>query len=532
MVSRWLETRWKLCYKTRMGDIVLATFNARYIHSAFGLRCLLANLGELRTRTRLVEFDLNTDPVAAVERLLESKPRVVGLGVYIWNAPLCLRTVKLLRRIAPNVRIVLGGPEVSHEIEHQEICALADCVVRNEGDHVFPKVVESLLDGAAVEHVIDGGAPPVEGLALPYDEYTAEDISRRILYVEASRGCPFRCEFCLSSLDVPVRQFESEQFMGALAGLIERGATQFKFVDRTFNLDLKYARRILDFCLQHYREGMFFHFEMVPDRLPDLLRDVIRQFPAGALQFEVGIQTFNPDVAQRISRRQNYDRTVENLRWLRAETGVHIHADLIVGLPGETLESFASGFNRLVAAGPQEIQVGILKRLRGAPLKRHEEEYSMVHNPDPPYELLSNSTLDFSTMQRMKRFAAFWDKIVNSGRFQNGGRLLLDGHDGAFEAFLRFSDDLSDRFGRSHAIGVDALAEEMTRYLIMEKGLTEDSVRDSILADMRSWGRRDTPGFLRAAGPKDTRRADADSSNPSTGLKANSRQLRHAPPVG
>ena len=156
---------------------------------------------------------------------------------------------------------------------------------------------------------------------------------------------------------------------------------------------------------------------MIPDRLPESLREIIARFPPGALQFEVGIQTFNEEVGGSIKRRQNYERLDDNFRFLRSETGVHIHADLIAGLPGETLESFAAGFDRLIALGPQEIQVGILKRLRGTPIVRHDAEWQMVYNPHPPYEILQNKLIDFATMQRLRRFARYWDLVGNSGNF-------------------------------------------------------------------------------------------------------------------
>ncbi len=227
-----------------------------------------------------------------------------------------------------------------------------------------------------------------------------------MIYVEASRGCPFSCEFCLSSLDVPVRNVPLAPFLAEMQRLLDRGVSQFKFVDRTFNLNLNVSRSILQFFLERYRPGLFLHFEMIPDRLPEPLRELIRQFPPGALQFEVGIQTFDEQVAQRISRRQDNQKLAENLRFLREETGVHVHADLIVGLPGETLESFAAGFDRLVALGPQEIQVGLLKRLRGTPIVRHDSPngpWSTARTP-LPYEVLQTRGHRFS--QRMQRAAA------------------------------------------------------------------------------------------------------------------------------
>src|SRR5207249_1241801 len=163
--------------------------------------------------------------------------------------------------------------------------------------------------------------------------------------------------------------------------------------------------------------GLFLHFEMIPDRLPEALRGTIAKFPPGTLQFEVGIQTFNEEVAARISRRQENARLADNLRFLREHTGVHVHADLIVGLPGEDVESFAAGFDRLVALRPQEIQVGMLKRLRGTPIVRHDLEFAMAYSPHAPYEILQTRDIDFAMMQRMRRFSRYWDLVANSGNF-------------------------------------------------------------------------------------------------------------------
>jgi radical SAM superfamily enzyme YgiQ (UPF0313 family) len=408
-----------------MPDIVLATLNAKYIHASFGLRYLMANLGELRDRACLAEFVINQQPLEIVEAILAKEPRIVGFGVYIWNVEQTTEVVALLKRIRPELIIILGGPEVSYETEGQEIVALADHVITGEADVKFAEVCRELLSDTGtpacgvsedrqecLPHIIAAELPALNQLASPYELYTDEDLKNRVIYVEASRGCPFTCEFCLSSLDIPVRAFATDAFLASMQRLLDRGATQFKFVDRTFNLHLPTSSAILQFFLDRWREGLFLHFEMVPDRLPEQLRGLIRQFPAGAVQFEVGIQTFDDATSKNISRRQNLDRLADNFRFLREETGVHIHADLIVGLPGEGIESFGRGFDRLVRLGPQEIQIGILKRLRGTPIVRHDDEYRMIYAPHPPYEILSTRDIPFEQMQRMRRFAVRAGSLV------------------------------------------------------------------------------------------------------------------------
>jgi radical SAM superfamily enzyme YgiQ (UPF0313 family) len=481
-----------------MADIVLSTLNAKYIHAAFGLRYLLANLGELRQRACIVEFDLQQRANDIAEVLLARKPKIIGLGVYIWNAQLSAQVVHVLKRIAPEIVLILGGPEVSYETEQQSICQAADYVITGEADLKFGEVCRAILSGERPERkVIAAELPALEKLALPYHLYNDNDVAHRIIYVEASRGCPFTCEFCLSSLDIPVRAFPIDEFLAALARLLERGVKHFKFVDRTFNLNLTTSKAILEFFLARCQPGLFFHFEMVPDRLPEALRAIIAKFPPGALQFEVGIQTFNPEVSARIKRRQNYEKLAENFRFLRAETGVHIHADLIVGLPGENMESFARGFDQLVALGPQEIQVGILKRLRGTPIVRHDEDWQMKYNVVPPYELLANGALTFEEMQKMRRFSRHWDLLVNSGNFVQSAPLIWSTADSPFFGFMRFSDWLYARMGRNHGIALSALAELLFEYLITFVALDPHPTANLIYDDYERGGRSDKPVLLR-----------------------------------
>ena len=412
-----------------MPDIVLSTLNAKYLHASFGLRCLMANLGELQSRAKILEFDINQRPLEIAEALLEATPKILGLGVYVWNAGPTLELLGILRRLRPDLKIVLGGPEVSYEWDQQPIIGLADHVITGEADLAFASLCRNLLSATDPRppKLIAAPVPDVAALASPYELYDARDIEHRVVYVEASRGCPFTCEFCLSSLEIPVRQFPLDDFLAAMQRLHDRGLRRFKFVDRTFNLNLATSRRILEFFLDRLSPELFVHFEMIPDRLPAELRELIARFPAGTLQFEVGIQTFDRQVEARISRRQNHDRLADNFQWLRQHSGVHLHADLIVGLPGETLESFGHGFDRLIGLGPQEIQVGILKRLRGTPIIRHDAEWQMVYNPHPPYEVLSTRTLDFATLARLRRFAKFWDLFGNSGNFVESLPLLWAG---------------------------------------------------------------------------------------------------------
>ncbi len=525
-----------------MPDIVLATLNAKYIHASFGLRYLMANLGGLREQACMAEFHINQTPLEITEAVLLHEPRIVGFGVYIWNVEQTTEVVALLKRIRPELIIILGGPEVSYETDGQEIVALADHVITGEADVKFAEVCRQLLEdrrprlswqtglwpvetagdgclpgqpGRLSSKIIPAELPTLTSLASPYDFYTDEDLAHRVVYVEASRGCPFTCEFCLSSLDLPVRAFPLDAFLSAMQRLLDRGATQFKFVDRTFNLHLPTSMGILQFFLDRWRDGLFLHFEMIPDRLPEQLRALIRKFPPGAVQFEVGIQTFDDATSKNISRRQNLERLADNLRFLREETGVHVHADLIVGLPGEGMESFGRGFDRLVALGPQEIQVGILKRLRGTPIIRHDAEFAMRYAPHPPYEILATRDISFPDMQRMRRFARYWDLVANSGNFSKtltllwgggvsnqsgkvfsnqsdaapGDTLITDHCPSPFASFLRFSDWLHATLRRTHQIALQTIAQGLFDFLTVENHADPATVAAALEADWRR-----TPG--------------------------------------
>ena len=491
-------------------DIVLATLNARFTHASLGLRYLLANLGELRQHAVLRELVLGVDPEEAAARWLAERPRIIGLSVAIWNVAPLTRAVAWLKATAPEVVIVLGGPEVSHEVEGQRICALADYVVTGWGELTFARLARAILAcrrPAAKVH--PGERAPLPAIRLPYDEFTDDDLGRRRLYVEASRGCPFRCAFCLSALDRTAWPFPREPLLAELARLWERGARRFTFVDRTFNLRLDTAGAVLGFFLERIAarpaDPPFLHFEMIPDRLPDRLRVLLAAFPPGTLQLEIGVQTFNPRVQSLIDRRQDQERTECNLRWLRDGTAAHLHADLIVGLPGEDLQSFAAGFDRLYRLGPHEIQVGLLKRLRGAPLNRLAGRFGLEFAAEPPYTVLATDRIDRPTMARLARFAALWERVGNSGRFGRILPLLLA--EAPFDRFLAWSDWFCDRLGRAHAIALESLYEGLHDWLAPQ----DPAARAALVADYADSGargrlafapeRRPPPPRVRAPGP-------------------------------
>lgn len=422
-------------------DILLTTLNSKYIHAAFGLRYLMANLGELQSQAQLLEFTIHDRPIDMVEKIIESGAKIVGFSVYIWNVTETNEVVQLLKTAQPDITVVLGGPEVSHVPDQPLVVSWADYVIKGPGERSFKKLCESLLNqNKPVNPVIQGESVPLEQLNMPYDWYSEEDLKNRIIYVEASRGCPFKCQFCLSALDKTAKAFTLDRFLAEMDRLYQQGARNFKFIDRTFNLKIADAVKIMEFFLARMDDNLTVHFEVIPDRLPEKLKDVIVKFPPHSLQFEVGVQTFDPKVQQLIQRRQDNEHSKDNIRWICEHSRAHMHADLIFGLPGDTLSGFGDSFNQLYALNPQEIQVGILKRLRGAPINALTQEYNMVYSPLPPYTVLHTRDISFEELQRVGRFARYWDIFANSGRFQNTLPLLLK--DDAFSRFMAFSDTL------------------------------------------------------------------------------------------
>ncbi len=437
-------------------QIVLTTLNARYMHTAFGLRYLYANMGALQPSTIIEEFTIQQRPIDIAEKLLQHQPKIIGFGVYIWNIEEVTKTIELIKQVSPQTVIVLGGPEVSHLPDKPAVVDVVDYVVMGAAEKSFRELCQLILSGnKPLNREIQSDELSLDKLQLPYEYYLEDDIKNRLIYVEASRGCPFKCEFCLSSLDKTSKPFELGQFLQEMDKLYQRGARNFKFIDRTFNLKVSSSVSILEFFLERLTDDLYLHFEVVPDNLADKLKHTIQKFPEHVLQFEIGVQTFDEKIQGLISRKQNNKKTCENLKWLREETHAYIHADLIFGLPSDTLENFSKSFDKLVSLNPHEIQLGILKQLRGVPLNRHNEEYALRYNPQAPYNILRTRDIDFETMQRVNRFARYWGMIANSGRFNNTLPLILN--DTAFDNFMTLSDSLYQTSGSTWKISLKRL---------------------------------------------------------------------------
>jgi radical SAM superfamily enzyme YgiQ (UPF0313 family) len=447
-----------------MKDIVLVTINARYTHCSIALRYLFANLKDLQSRAEILEYDISEDPKIIAEQIIRRSPRIVNFGAYIWNVDQTYQVIQIIKKVLPGVFIILGGPEVSYQPFRMDV-SLADYIIQGEAEVEFYKLTSKLIQNKRPKTRIIRSEPvdPLK-IKLPYSYYTDNDIKNRVIYVEASRGCPFNCEFCLSSIDKNVRYFDQEMILNEIDGLWKRGARSFKFIDRTFNLDINNTIRILDFFLIK-KPPYFVHFEMVPEVFPEALKDRIAKFPSGALQLEIGVQTLDKKVAANIKRKLNIEKLKTNLDFLAKNTKAHMHLDLIFGLPGQSVKSFAEDLNALVSITDSKIQLGILKKLSGTEISRHDEKFKMVYSDFAPYEIIKTKDIDYLMMQELKRMARFWELIYNRDNFKKTVKLLWKDNQ-VFEGFFKFSKWLYEEAKTTYQISLNRLAELLFQYII------------------------------------------------------------------
>jgi radical SAM superfamily enzyme YgiQ (UPF0313 family) len=482
--------------ENRMPVILLTAINARFSHTSLGIRCLYANLRELRPKAAIKEFTIQESAQDIATTLLAESPRIVAIGVYIWNRTLVESVVCELQDRAPHLEIILGGPEISYDT-NSTLSKDASCVVVGEGEAVIRELCQKALDGCVLDKVVVAPSLPLSAIELPYSDYSDSDLANRVLYIETSRGCPYQCEYCISALDDNVRYISLDRLLPVIATLLERGATRFKFVDRSFNVNPRHGCELLGFFLKHWKQGMQLHLEMTPEHIPPQLREYILKFPPGALHIEAGVQTFNETVAARVHRDLDIPAVEEGLRFLIEDAKADVHADLIAGLPGEAPESFESGVDRLIGLSPSELQIGILKRLHGAPIERHIESHAMQFRKTPPYDIISTRDMDEAYIDGIQRFAKHWERIVNRQLFPTAAPYIWKHQPSAFAAFDAFSRSIESTLGR-HSFGLVELARELLTFLVHQRDIPASNVRRMLREDYLANGRRiSLPAFLR-----------------------------------
>ncbi len=440
--------------------VVLTTLNAKYIHTSLALRCLKA-YSEQQFDIEIAEYTIKDPVMNVVSDLYSKKPDVIGFSCYIWNIEETIPIINMIRKIKPDIKIVLGGPEVSYDTQYwMERIPEVDFIVVGEGEETFHQLLEE-IEGSNKFHMVFGLAyrkktddesniyitPPRPKLnlnELPSPHRFKEDIAHlgsRVVYFETSRGCPFSCQFCLSSIEVGVRYFDIERTKSDILYLIEAGAKLIKFVDRTFNIKRDYALEMFQFLIENHG-GCVFQFEITADIMrPEVLDYLAEHAPPGVFRFEIGVQSTNDPTNLAVQRRQKWSKLVRTVTKVRDSGKIAQHLDLIAGLPLENYDTFRGTFNDVFALRPEELQLGFLKMLRGTGLRRDAEKWGYIYQDHAPYEMLGNELMPFSDIVRIKRVEDVLEKYWNAHRMDHAlVYLVQDVFESPFDFFQLFGD--------------------------------------------------------------------------------------------
>lgn len=412
--------------------IILSTLNAKYIHTSLALRWLyVANKD--RFDISFKEYTIKEDIDNIARELLETKSNIIGLSVSIWNVEHTRKLVSLLKKENPELIIILGGPEVSYEpdffLDNWDI----DYVISGEGEFVLGDLLDALQTGSSIEiagvsskhHInkikVQADLERLSQLPSPY--MLAEDketMQHKLVYFETSRGCPYQCQYCLSSLEKGVRYFPKNYILDNLSYLINSRARQIKFLDRTFNLNKEHTYTIFDHLIKNYRSDLSCQFEIYADLLKDEVIDYLNSnLPEKFFRFEIGIQSTYEPTNIAVRRKQNFPLLAANVRKLMDGGKVNLHLDLIAGLPYETFERFVKSFNDVFELKAKEVQLGFLKMLRGTNLRRDADKYGYKYNTDAPYEIEYSNDISRDDLERIHNAEHALEKYWNSGRFVN-----------------------------------------------------------------------------------------------------------------
>lgn len=435
--------------------VLLTTLNSKFIHSSLALRYLRAYCSDKPWDLGLREFTINDSVHTVTGEIFKENPYVVAFSCYIWNITKTLKLARRIKQVMEDTLIILGGPEVSYDDRTlMEQHPFIDYIVRGEGEATFRELMENVLEGRGslkdiqgITHRTPKGIiqnQPRDLLgdlsSIPFPYSFDRDMLSKIVYYEASRGCPFRCSYCLSSVTPGVRFFPVQRVKEDLDRLIELGVKQVKFVDRTFNCNADFSREIFSHLMERGGDTNF-HFEISADLLDDGLINLLESAPPGLFQFEVGVQTTNLEVLREIRRSTRQQKLFRNARRISEGKNIHQHLDLIAGLPGEDMASFERSFNDVYSLDPDMLQLGFLKLLKGSGIRKRAKEYGYVFTVEPPYEVLSNNWMDYGDIRRLKLMEEVFEYYYNSHSFDNTLRVAV-AHStaGPFAFFKKFSE--------------------------------------------------------------------------------------------
>ena len=436
-------------------NVVLSTLNSKFIHSSLALRYLKA-YGEAHGQAYdIVEYTINMPVLHILSDITEHDIDVLGFACYIWNIEMTLHVVDMVKAVRPDIKIVLGGPEVSFTADELlERCPNIDYIVQGEGEEAFHALVTALqLGNDGLDPVIPGVRGRRDGSILgsleavevsdlssipfPYTEEDMEDLEHKIIYYESSRGCPFSCQYCLSGNKNTVRFFPQERTLEELQWFIDHGVKQVKFVDRTFNCAPHHHRPLMEF-MRDSDTDMNFHLEMEPELMTEWETNILCETPPGRIQIEVGVQSTHKKTLDAINRYNDWPYIQKSIRPIIQAGRTHVHMDLIVGLPHEDFKRFGQSFNDLFSLQPHALQIGFLKLLKGSGVRRMRE-YKYVADPLAPYEVLSTHVLPYDDVRFLKYFEDVFERFYNSERFRTTfgyiGQQLIHGETDAFTYF-------------------------------------------------------------------------------------------------
>ncbi len=410
---------------------LLTTLHSKFIHNSLALPCLAAYCGDVCGEILIREFTTHEPHESILANILNEDPDVVGFSVYLWNRRESLDLVDALAVAKPELRILLGGPEVSFEEEnffarHSGVTA----IIRGEGEEPLRALLSAWVHGQSPQviprvsirtetGIINGqDSPPLDCLddiPSPFAN-NLTDLSRGFVYYETSRGCPYKCSFCLSARDNDIRSYSMDRIKNDLSLLMEHNVAKIKLVDRTFNYDVRRARKIFRFILDNNRNSHF-HFEIGAHLLDEETLDLLTKAPKGIFQFEIGVQSTLQDTLKDINRKVDLDKLEKNVRRLIHDDKIHLHLDLVAGLPGEDYNHFLASIDRVMALTPHQLQVEPVKLLPGSPLREQAEERGIRFDPNPPYTILGSPEISFTEIQNLKEFSRLLDITYNSGTF-------------------------------------------------------------------------------------------------------------------
>ena len=436
-------------------NVVLSTLNSKFIHSSLALRYLKA-YGEAHGQAYdIVEYTINMPVLHILSDITEHDIDILGFACYIWNIEMTLHVVDMVKAVRPDIKIVLGGPEVSFTADELlERCPNIDYIVQGEGEEAFHALVTALhLGNDGLDPVIPGVRGRRDGSILgsleavevsdlstipfPYTEEDMEDLEHKIIYYESSRGCPFSCQYCLSGNKNTVRFFPQERTLEELQWFIDHGVKQVKFVDRTFNCAPHHHRPLMEF-MRDSDTDMNFHLEMEPELMTEWETNILCETPPGRIQIEVGVQSTHKKTLDAINRYNDWPYIQKSIRPIIQAGRTHVHMDLIVGLPHEDFNRFGQSFNDLFSLQPHALQIGFLKLLKGSGVRRMRE-YKYVADPLAPYEVLSTHVLPYDDVRFLKYFEDVFERFYNSERFRTTfgyiGQQLIHGETDAFTYF-------------------------------------------------------------------------------------------------